>query len=82
MKAPRRRHSPHGYLTHDQVERLADEMTRERGSAGDRPSTQANLSYRTLTLFLAYTRLRWGEMAALTVADVDLNRRRISVNKA
>ncbi len=57
-------------------------MTRERGSAGDRPSTQANLSYRTLTLFLAYTRLRWGEMAALTVADVDLNRRRISVNKA
>lgn len=32
--------------------------------------------------FLAYTGLRWGEMAALTVGDIDTAKRRISVSKS
>ena len=33
-------------------------------------------------LFLAYTGLRWGEMAALCVGDLDVPRRRVNVNRA
>ncbi len=35
--------------------------------------------YDTVILFLAYTGLRFGEMAALKVSDVDLDRRRVHV---
>lgn len=35
-----------------------------------------------VVLFLAYTGLRWGELAALRVGDVDFARRRINVNQA
>lgn len=52
-----------GYLTHDQVRRLA-------AGAGD---------YGDLILVLAYTGLRWGEMAALKVGRVDFGRRRLEV---
>lgn len=81
VKAPRRRHRPRGYLTHDQVDRLAVEMTRARGTADDSP-LGVHPSYGTVTLLLAYTGLRWGEMAALTPGDIDLVRRRILVTKA
>ena len=65
VKLPRRQHSPRGYLTHQQVQRLADEI----GAQG------------LVVLFLAYTGLRWGEMAALRVQDFDMLRRRVSVTR-
>ena len=51
------------YLTHVQVDELA-------GACGP---------YRLLVPFLAYTSVRWGEMAALRVGRVDLLRRRAMV---
>lgn len=66
VKLPRRQHAPRGYLTHAQVQRLADEA---KGDA-------------TVVLFLAYTGLRWGEMAGLRVEDFDMLRRRVTVTRA
>jgi integrase len=51
------------YLTHEQVATLADLCG----------------PYRLVVLFLAYTGLRWGEMAALCVGRLDLMRRRAEV---
>ena len=53
-----------GYLTHGQVRKLADGC----GEYGD------------VVLFLAYTGLRWGEMAALKVGRLDMLRRRIDAD--
>lgn len=63
---PRVAHAKRRYLTAIQVEQLA-------AAAGD---------WGVLVWFLAYTGLRWGEMAALTTADVDLMRRRVHVTKS
>jgi len=54
------------FLTHDQVQQLA-------AAAGP---------YGTFMRTLAYTRLRWGEVTALRVRDVDLGRRRLDVRRA
>ncbi|MEU4364540.1 tyrosine-type recombinase/integrase [Promicromonospora sp. NPDC023987] len=59
---------PHRYLSHEQLRRVADAV-RSRQS-------------RTLVLLTALTGLRWGEVSALTVADVDPLRRRVRVTKA
>jgi integrase len=66
VKSPRRQHRPRGYLTHDQVELLAK-------CVGETA---------TVIRFLAYTGLRWGEMAALRVEAVDMLRRRVHVHQA
>lgn len=66
VKAPRREHKRRGYLTHGQVEQLAQEVS---GGA-------------EVVRFLAYTGLRWGEMAALRVQDFDMLRRRVNVLQA
>ncbi|MEU6184535.1 tyrosine-type recombinase/integrase [Nocardia sp. NPDC047038] len=60
---PRRVPVDHVYLTHDQVARLAAECSRNH----------------EIVMLLAYSGLRWGEMAALRPRDVDLRRRRIHV---
>ena len=52
------------YLTDRRVAELADAVGEE---------------YRLIVLFLAYTGLRWGEMAALRVGRLDLLRRRVLV---
>lgn len=52
------------FLTHRQVHELAD-------ACGD--------AYRLTVLFLAYTGLRWGEMAALQVGRIDFLRRQVLV---
>jgi integrase len=65
IKLPRKVRKPHGYLTHRQVELLAS-----RAGGHD-----------TLVRFLAYTGLRWGEATALRVSDVDMLRRRVTVNQ-
>ncbi|MCV7010362.1 tyrosine-type recombinase/integrase [Mycobacterium gordonae] len=53
------------YLTADQLRQLADESGR----------------YRSLVLLLGTAGLRWGEAAALRVADVDFLRRRIELHR-
>lgn len=55
-----------GYLSHAQVRQLADGCE----------------EYGDVVLFLAYTGLRWGEMAALKVGRLDMLRRRIEVAEA
>jgi integrase len=57
---------PKRFLTHDQVQSLAE----------------ACAPYGTLVKVLAYAGLRWGELAALTARRVDLKRRRIEVVEA
>jgi integrase len=66
IKLPRRKHRARGYLTHQQVELLASEV-----------NTDA-----TVIRFLAYTGLRWGEMAALRIGDADMLRRRVHIRQA
>jgi integrase len=67
VKAPRRAHRPRGYLTHEQVELLAQ--------AVGGPDAM-------VVRFLTYTGLRWGEMAALRVSDFDMLRRRVLITRA
>ncbi|UMB70105.1 tyrosine-type recombinase/integrase [Mycobacterium paraterrae] len=66
VKLPRRLHRPRGYLTHQQVELLA----------------LATGCSATVVRFLAYTGLRWGEMAALHARDTDMSRQRVHVREA
>jgi hypothetical protein len=66
FKAPRREHSQRAYLTHQQVDELAVAMIRDG----------------LVVRFLAYTGLRYGEMAALAVADFDMLRRRVQVRRS
>jgi integrase len=74
---PRAHRHEHRYLTHDQVEDLAQAT----GYPAD-PSkhsgldTRTNETYRLVVLFLAYTGVRFGEMAALRVRRLDLRRHR------
>ncbi|WP_231975920.1 site-specific integrase [Mycobacterium sp. E2462] len=66
VKVPKRKHADRGYLTHRQVAALADAVERED----------------QVVRFLAYTGLRWGEMAALRVQDFDMLRRRVNVSQS
>jgi integrase len=61
---PRKTAKRHVYLTVDDVDRLA---------------TESGL-HRVLVLVLAYCGLRWSEVIALRVADVDFERKRLSVS--
>ena len=65
VKLPKRQHADRGYLSHAQVAALADAMDRQP----------------EVVRFLAYTGLRWGEMAALRVCDFDMLRRRVNVSR-
>lgn len=64
VSLPRLASTEKRYLTHQQVADLAAEVGED---------------YRLVVLFLAYTGLRWGEMAALRVGRVHFLRRRIEV---
>ena len=66
VNLPRVAHKKRRYLTAAEVERLA-------AAAGQ---------WRMVVLLLAYTGLRWGEMAALRVSDVDMLRRRVHVTRS
>lgn len=65
IRLPRKTRRRHGYLTHEQVRLLAD-------ASGD---------HRLLVLVLAYTGIRWGEMAALRVEDIDFARGRLHISR-
>lgn len=66
VKLPKRAHADRGYLTHGQVLALAGAVERDG----------------IVVRFLAYTGLRWGEMAALRVQDFDMLRRRANVSRS
>lgn len=66
VRLPRVRKKGRGYLSHSQVRDLAE-------GCGE---------YADVVLFLAYTGLRWGEMAALKVGRLDMLRRRLEVAEA
>lgn len=65
----------HRYLTAEQIAALAHHLETERPGAEGR-------SIATLLLVLAYCGLRWGEAAAIRPADLDLMRKRLTVNRA
>ncbi len=65
------------YLSHAQVAALAAECGRPaQVSKHRRLDERTNETYRLVVLFLAYTGVRFGEMAALPVGRLDLVRRR------
>lgn len=66
IRLPRIVKRKHGYLTPGQVATLA----------------VATEPYQDVVLLLAYTGLRWGELAGLKVARVDLTRRRLDISEA
>lgn len=63
---PRKQRRDHVYLSHAQVDAFA-------AASGERWST--------LVYTLAYTGLRWGEVTALRVQDLNLLRRRVNVSR-
>ena len=65
VKLPKRKHADRGYLSHAQVVALATAVDRDP----------------EVVRFLAYTGLRWSEMAALRV-QVDMLRRRVNVSRS
>jgi integrase len=67
------------YLTHQQVAELADACAAVPVSKYASTTAADRDAYRLLVLFLAYTGLRWGELAGLRVGRLDLMRRRASV---
>jgi integrase len=72
--------SSHLYLSHEQVDSLANaiaEIPYARKASRERAQ-----DYRVLILLLAYTGLRWGEATGLKVGRVDLDKRRIRVVEA
>jgi integrase len=65
------------YLTHEQVAALADAcVTPSELSKHRRWDERENAPARLIVLFLAYTGVRWGELAALRVSRIDFLRRR------
>ncbi len=65
------------YLTHAQVDALANACGYPSAVSKHRAHDErTNEMYRLVVLFLAYTGVRFGEMAALRVRRVDLQRRR------
>jgi integrase len=71
----------HRFLSHEQVRRLADECAVPPPTVS-RHSPKAehwNADYEMVVLFLAYTGVRFGEMAALRVGRVDFLRRRARI---
>ena len=65
VKTPRKVKKPRTYLTHPQILALAREAE----------------PYASVVLVMAYCGLRWGEMAALRAKDIDIARRRLSVEQ-
>ena len=77
INLPRPVRSEQRYLTMQQVEQLANECGYPSTFSKHRPYAERDCeTYRLVVLFLAYTGVRFGEMAALKVGRLDLPRRR------
>ncbi len=80
VNLPRPSKPEHRYLSHEQVDQLAEEMHRPSTISKHAPmSERVNPTNRLVVYFLAYTGVRWGEMAALRVGRLDLDRRRAAI---
>jgi len=80
VNLPRPLREEQRYLTHAQVEALAEACARPPGVAKHRRlDEREDESYRLVLLFLAYTGVRFGEMAALRVSRLDLTRPRATI---
>jgi integrase len=83
VNLPRLVNPEHRYLTHEQVFALA-----EAARAPVDPSKHRRLKergddeHRLIVLFLAYTGVRFGEMAALRVGRIDFRRRRAMISES
>ena len=66
VQLPRLVKRSHGYLTHPQVRLLANQCA----------------EWSDVIFLLAYTGLRWGEMAALSADRIDFDRRRLDISIA
>lgn len=64
-RLPRKVARAHRYLSHQQIQDLAI----------------ASGKHEVLVLLLAYTGLRWGEVIALRVRDIDFTRRRLAISE-
>jgi integrase len=73
LKLPKRVRTIKRYLTHDQVAALAPRRRRTL--------PWSDHGYDVLILTLAYCGLRWGELSGLRVRDLDLTRRRLTVQQ-
>jgi integrase len=70
VNLPRIHKAEHLYLTHEQVEDLANECGYPNNpSKFSSHDIRTNETYRLVVLFLAYTGMRFGEMAALQGPD-------------
>jgi integrase len=77
VNLPRVGKHEHRYLTHEQVDDLATATGYpSEPSKHSSLDTRTNETYRLVVLFLAYTGVRFGEMAALRVGRLDLFRSR------
>ena len=77
INLPRPVHSEIRHLTHTQVEALADKCGYPSTYSKHRPLGERQTeTYRLVVLFVAYTGVRFGKMAALRVGRLDLARRR------
>jgi integrase len=81
---PREPQNDRQYLTHEQVRELATACADPTASVAKRRSERGHASadYELVVLFLAYTGVRFGEMAALRVRRLDPLKRRVEVAEA
>jgi integrase len=81
VKLPRVELQEHIYLSHAQVDQLARLVARQYSEQTRAPhkDREAAAKYGLVVLFLAYTGVRWGEMAGLRVCRLDLQRRRATI---
>lgn len=79
VELPRTTERPPKYLTASQVANLAREAATLPSGRPKRATDAAFQQYRLVVLVLAYCGLRWGELAALRVSNVDLLRKRLHV---
>lgn len=71
----------HRYLSHEQVHALAAAVEALEGQGTHKPLVHPR-SNGTMILVLGYMGLRWGEVSALKVGDVDMLRSQIHISRA
>lgn len=80
INLPRPQSVEQRYLTHEQVHDLARAAARPTSPSKHRRLDERECDqYRLIVLFLAYTGVRFGEMAALRVRRIDFLRRRATI---
>jgi integrase len=84
VSLPRETPRDRRYLTHEQVRELAAACADPAASVAKRRAERGHLSadYELVVLFLAYTGVRFGEMAALRVRRLDPLKRRVEIAEA